>query len=93
MSVAKKFENSAKVAYADLVKLSKTHGGVTASIMSRTDKFVPNAMTGNFQITGADRVHTATNLASAIVTMRSVYNTQTVWLVSDTGKRTRVMWK
>lgn len=93
MSVAKKFESAAKVAYAELVKLSKTYGGVTASIMSRTDSFVPGAMVGDFQITGADRVHTATNLASAIVTLRAVRNTKTVWLVSDAGKRTRVMWK
>lgn len=93
MAVAKKFQSAAETAYAELVRLSARVGGVTASIMSRTDSFVPAAMTGNFVITGADRVHTASNLASAIVTMRSVHNTQTVWLVSPAGKRTRVLWK
>jgi len=92
MSVASKFRAAAESSYAELVRLSARHGGVTASIMSRTNSFVPNAMTGDFVITGADRIHTATNLASAIVTMRSVPNTKTVWLVKD-GKRTRVLWK
>lgn len=92
MAVAKKFEKAAQAAYGDLVALSKRVGGVTASIASRDDRNVPNAMRGEFQITGSDRVHTATNLASAFVTLRSVHNTKTVWLVED-GKRTRVLWK
>lgn len=92
MSVASKFRNAAETSYAELVRLSARHGGVTASIMSRTDSFVPKAMRGNFQITGSNRVHHATNLASAIVTLRSVHNTRTVWLVED-GKRTKVLWK
>lgn len=92
MSVAAKFKVPAEIAYGELVRLSKSHGGVTASIMSRTDSFVPAAMTGEFVITGADKVHTATNLASAIVTLKSVHNTRTVWLVRN-GKRTKVIWK
>lgn len=92
MAVAKKFEKVANRAYGDLVALSQRVGGVTASIASRDDRNVPNAMRGEFHITGADKLHTATNLASAIVTLRSVYNTKTVWLVEN-GKRTRVIWK
>lgn len=92
MAVAKKFKSAAETSYADLVALSKRVGGVTASIASRDDRNVPNALRGDFVITGSDRVHTATNLASAIVTLRSVYNTKTVWLVEN-GKRTRVLWK
>lgn len=92
MPVAKKFETVAVRAYKELSDLSKRVGGVTASIASRTDANVPNAMRGEFHITGANKLHTATNLASAFVTLRSVHNTKTVWLVQD-GKRTKVLWK
>ena len=92
MAVAKKFKSAAETSYADLVTLSKRVGGVTASIASRDDRNVPNAMRGEFHITGADKLHTATNLASAIVTLRSVHNTRTIWHVKD-GKRSKVVWK
>lgn len=92
MPVAKKFKTVAERAYKDLYDLSKRVGGVTASIASRDDRNVPNAMRGTFHITGSNKLHTATNLASAMVTLKSVHNTKTVWLVED-GKRTKVLWK
>lgn len=93
MPVAAKFKESAEKSYAELVRLNKTHSGPTVSIMVHSDRFVPNALKGNFLITGKGVRHTATNLSRALVVLKSVRNANTVWLVGEDGKRSKVVWK
>lgn len=93
MPIAAKFREDAEKSYAELVRLNKTHSGPTVSIMVHSDQFVPNALKGSFLITGKGVRHEATNLARALVVLKSVRNANTIWLLAEDGKRSKVVWK
>lgn len=93
MPVAAKFKEAAEKSYAELVRLNKTHSGPTVSILVNSDAFVPNALKGYFQITGKGVRHEATNLARALVVLKSVRDANTIWLVAEDGRRSKVVWK
>lgn len=87
MKVTQSYTNHVDAAYRDVLKLSDKYGGASASAMAYSSRNVPNALTGEFIVTGAHKARKAGNLARAIVIFASVHNTQNVWHVTPTGRK------
>ena len=85
--ITQKYTDHAEAAYKDVQRLAVKHGGSVASIMAGHAENVPNALKGEFVITGANKVHKAGNLARAIVVLASVYKANSIWHVTPTGRK------
>lgn len=92
MPVAAKFQSDVNDAVDTVVDLGRVYGVVTAQVMVADDVHVPSHLHGAYVVTGKGFTYHASNLARALVTLRSVRNAQTIWLTVN-GKRTRVAYK